>query len=122
MTGKTLKKRLIDMGCGNLSELSRMLGMASVQNLHSSLSAQDVRSGLIEDIAKVLNRDISDFYPAHHIAHYEITDSPVAVAGDINGNNASVSNNNISERFVGLLEKKDEQIDRLLNIIETLNH
>ena len=121
MTGKTLKKRLNDMGCGNLSELSRMLGMASVQNLHSALLAQDVRSGLIEDIAKVLKKDISDFYPSHNVTHYEINDAPIAVAGDINGNNTKVSNNNISERFVDLLEKKDEQIDRLLTIIESLN-
>jgi hypothetical protein len=95
--------------------------MNSAQHLHITLSQQDVKSGLIEDIAKVLKKDVSDFYPSHNVTHYEINDAPIAVAGDINGNNTNVSNNNISERFVDLLEKKDEQIDRLLTIIESLN-
>lgn len=121
MSGKELKEILKELGYNNISELARAMGVGVI-NLHKAFEVQDVKTGLLEDIAKALKMSVRDFYPAHHIAHYEITDSPVAVAGDINGNNASVSNNNISERFVGLLEKKDEQIDRLLNIIETLNH
>lgn len=53
------------------------------------------------------------FYPdtAKTIAN----DNSIAVSG--NGNQISA----ISEKFIGLLEKKDEQIDRLLTVIENLN-
>ena len=40
------------------------------------------------------------------------SDHSIAVSGDSNQINA------ISEKFIALLEKKDEQIDRLLTIIE----
>ena len=53
------------------------------------------------------------FYPdtAKTIAN----DNSIAVSG--NGNQISA----ISEKFIGLLEKKDEHIDRLLTVIEKLN-
>lgn len=120
MSGKTLKELLKDLGCNNVSELARAMGIGVV-NLHKAFEVQDVKTGLLEDIARALKISVCDFYPSHPVTHYEITESPIAVAGDINGNNANVSNNNISEKFVGLLEKKDEQIDRLLTIIESLN-
>lgn len=72
MSGEEVKEKLKQEGIV-FSELTRLLGYDSDQRLHSALKANDVRSGLIEDI---------------------------------------------SEKFISLLEKKDEQINRLLDIIE----
>lgn len=72
MSGEEVKEKLKQEGIV-FSELARLLGYDSDQRLHSALKANDVRSGLIEDI---------------------------------------------SEKFISLLEKKDEQINRLLDIIE----
>ena len=67
MTGQKIKDILRSEGI-TIADVARMLGHNGDQRLHSALKSDDVKSGLIEDIA--------------------------------------------------LLEKKDEQIDRLLTIIE----
>lgn len=73
------------------------------------MASPDVKSGLIEDIAKVLGLDVADFYQAGNTA---IAADGISVAG--NGNNVS-----ISEKMLYLMKEKDRQIDRLLTIIET---
>lgn len=112
MSGKELKKILKDEGV-NLTELAKLLGYDNDQRLHSALKAEDVKSGLIEAIAKATNKNVGFFYKDTHgtIA----SDNSVAISGDGNSINA------ISERFIGLLEKKDEQMDRLIGIIEKRN-
>ena len=96
MNGKELKAILKEEGI-NLSELAKKLGFDNDQRLHSALKADDVKSGLIEAIAKATN------------------DNSVAVSGTGNSVNA------ISERFISLLEKKDEQMDRLIGLLEKLD-
>lgn len=112
MSGKQLKDILDSMGCANVSELARMLGMKSAQNLHAALDVQDVKTGLVEDLARILNKPIAEFFPDGGAA--TATDHSIAVNGSKNAVNT------ISERFIGLLEKKDEQLDRMLGIIESL--
>lgn len=107
MSGKELKELLKEMGYGNISELSRIMGVG-VQNLHKAFEVQDIKTGLLEDIAKALNIPIADFYPKNNA----IAEHGIAVAG--NGNNVS-----ISEKMLDLMREKDRQIDRLLTIIET---
>lgn len=111
MSGKELKEILAAEGI-NLSELSRLLGFSNDQRLHSALKADDVKSGLIESIAKVTNKSVGFFYKDK--MNVTAVDSSVAVSGD--GNSVV----NTSERFISLLEKKDEQMDRLLAIIEKM--
>ena len=110
MSGKELKKILVTEGI-NLSELARLLGFANSQRLHSALKADDVKSGLIESIARVTNKSVCFFYKDSSVETLAM-DNSVAVSGD--GNSIT----NISERFISLLEKKDEQMDRLLSLIE----
>lgn len=109
MNGKELKKILKEEGV-NLTELAKMLGYDNDQRLHSALKAEDVKSGLIEAIAKATNKNVGFFYKNDNgvIA----SDNSVAVSGDGN------SVNSISERFISLLEKKDEQMDRLIGLLE----
>lgn len=116
MSGNELKNILTSQGY-NISEIAMLLGYGSPQRLHSALAAADVKSGLIEDIARVLKKHVWEFYQDTPIEPIEAValESSIAVAG--NSNHVS----NISEKFIALLSKKDEQIDRLLQIIEQLN-
>lgn len=114
MTGKDLKERLKREGV-NFNELSKKLGYTCDQNLHSVLAAKDVRSGLIEEIAKALDKPIYWFYTDTNTNGVSATENSIAVSGD-NNNIAT-----ISEGFISLLKKKDEQIDTLLDIIRTTN-
>lgn len=108
MTGKELKEILQAEGV-NLSELSKKLGFENDQRLHSALRAEDVKSGLIEKIAKATNKSVGYFYKSNFAI---ATENSVAIntTGDDTGT--------ISKKFISLLEKKDEQIDRLITIIE----
>ena len=83
------------------------------QRLHSALKSEDVKSGLIEDIARVTNKSVCYFYEGS--GNTVATDHGIAVSGDSNQINA------LSEKFIALLEKKDEQMDRLIGIIEKNN-
>ena len=113
MSGEELKEKLKQDGV-IFSELAKLLGYESDQALHSIFKAKDVRSGTIEEIARVTNKSIDWFYPETVKAF--ATDNAIAVSG--NENQITL----ISEKFIGLLEKKDEQIDRLLSIIEKQNN
>lgn len=61
MSGEEVKEKLKQEGIV-FSELARLLGYDSDQRLHSALKANDVRSGLIEDIARAINKSVSWFY------------------------------------------------------------
>jgi hypothetical protein len=61
MTGQELKDKLAADGV-ILSDLAAALGYASDQRLHSALRAADVKTGLLESIAKALNKSVGYFY------------------------------------------------------------
>lgn len=109
MSGKELKEILREENI-NLSELAKKLGFENDQRLHSALKAEDVKSGLLEAIARATNKSVGFFYRDYSNAI--ATDNSVAVSGVGNSVNA------ISERFISLLEKKDEQMDRLIGLLE----
>jgi len=111
MKGIELKQFLKDQGI-SVSSLAEKLGFASEQRLYSLLNANDIKSSTLEDIAKVYGKDIRWFYGLDSNNSVS-TDSGIAVSGD--NNNVAM----ISERFIGLLEKKDEQIDKLLDLLKT---
>ena len=105
MTGQKIKDILRSEGI-TIADVARMLGHNGDQRLHSALKSEDVKSGLIEDIARVTNKSVCYFY--------ERSGNTVAT-DDSNQINA------LSEKFIALLEKKDEQMDRLIGIIEKNN-
>ena len=109
MSGKELKEILKGDGV-NLAELSKRLGFDNDQRLHSALKAEDVKSGLLEAIARATNKSICHFYG--DCTNTISSENSVAVTGSGN------SVNTLSERFIDLLEKKDQQIDRLLGLLE----
>lgn len=110
MKGQKIKDLLTADGI-KLTDVAKNLGYDSDQRLHNALRSDDIKSGLIEEIARVTNKSVCYFYDT--IGSYA-SDGSLAVSGNAN----QVTNNMISEKFINLLEKKDEQIDRLLTIIE----
>lgn len=105
MTGQELKRVLYSLGY-NVSEIANLLGW-SQPRLHAALDVADVKTGLLERISNVTGQPLSVFYGGH-------SDS-VVINGDGNVNNQV---NKMSERYIALLEKKDEQIDRLITLLE----
>ena len=98
MKGIDLKKRLQQTG-KSITEISRMIGMTQ-QSLSQALLAKDIKSGLIELLAEKLEKPIQYFY------------------GDDSTNNVVKPKKDSHETLLSMLSKKDEQIDRLINIIE----
>lgn len=121
MSGKELKDLLVAQGV-ILSDLARLLGFENDQRLHSALRAADVRSGLIEKIAEVLNKNVCSFYGGSS------SDSSMTVSGVSVSNSSGLqdfaniknvkSNDAAVAALVAQLSKKDEQIDRLLALLE----
>ena len=83
----------------------------SLQNYCAIFKTKDIKTGMLERISQATGIPIPDFYG---VSTYSL------VAGD--GNTQVAGNNNMvnTDGFVALLAKKDEQIDRLLSIIENL--
>lgn len=118
MKGLELRQFLKEEGI-SVAFLADKLGFASEQRLYSILNANDIKSSTLEDIAKVLGKDIRWFYGLD-TNNSVSSENGIAVSGD--HNNIAM----ISERFIGLLEKKDEQIekkdeqiDKLLELLKT---
>lgn len=111
MTGQRIKEILAEEGI-SLAELARLLGYEGDQRLHNALRSENVKSGLLEDIARVTHKSVCFYYQNNNDGSANASNSSVAVLGSQN----QIST--ISERFLGLLEKKDEQIDRLLSLME----
>lgn len=114
MKGIEIKRILSENGV-SVAHIARLLGL-SQQNLSAALQKDDIRTGLLEDIAGAIGKDVPFFYGVGTSAGSALAsgDNSTAVAGNNNRVN--------TERFVNLLAKEDEQIDRLLSIIESLSN
>lgn len=113
----TIKEILRKNGI-TLISIAEKLGESS-QNLSALLQKDDLRTSLVERISEATGIPIAAFYGEAY-SSATASGNSVAVSGDGNSVNA------ISERFMTLLEnkdrqiaKKDEQIDRLLGLLET---
>lgn len=93
MTGQTLKE-FIQRGGYKLSEIASIIG-ESPQNFGAALSSKDIKSGLLERVAKAVGKPVSAFY-----------------------GEAAAKEPSTEERLLALLEEKDKQINKLLSILE----
>lgn len=102
MKGSDLKDLLRKEGV-ILSQLAEDLGM-SQQNLSAAFTREDVKSGLLEKMARILNKPIGFFYGE--------TFGPVQSVGDNNAQVTQVAGNySASDSAVlELLKVKDEQL------------
>ncbi|MFR5890478.1 MAG: hypothetical protein ACLUFM_05830 [Lachnospiraceae bacterium] len=96
MTGQKIKDILRSEGI-TIADVARMLGHNGDQRLHSALKSEDVKSGLIEDIARVTNKSVCYFYEGS--GNTVATDHGIAVSGDSNQINA------LSEKFIACSKK-----------------
>lgn len=78
------------------------------------MKSDNIKSGLIEDCCKKLGLSIVDIYDGSDI----VIASEHSTAFKGNGN--TVNTGTGDEKYLELLQKKDEQIDRLLSIIERM--
>lgn len=60
MTGEQLKLKLKSAGISQI-EIARLLGV-SQQSINQSLDAKDIKTGFLEDLCRVLGKDMSFFY------------------------------------------------------------
>lgn len=102
MEGKILKEKLRSWNV-NFSKLSFDLGYNNDQYLHQRLRAKNVSSTLIENIAKVLNRSITDFYD------------------DINKNKDHQNYESVSRKLQKTIESQQNTIDRLTSILNKIS-
>lgn len=104
MTGRQLKQ-IIERSGIRTNAFAEKMGI-SPQSLNSVFNSADVKSGTIEKVAEVMGVPIATMY------------------GDINAPVAFGNSGDNSVNGVGVpydaLRKRDEQIDRLLNIIEKM--
>lgn len=107
MKGETVKAILKRNGIA-LKDVAEALG-ESPQNLQSMLKADDIKTGVLERIANAINKSIYFFFEDNQSIS---GNNNTAVQG--NGNHI----NSETADFLYLLKKKDEQIDRLLSLLE----
>lgn len=114
MKGEKIKEILRAEGFV-LSDVARLLGFDNDQRLHSALRSDDVKTGLVEDIARVTNKSVCLFYdlPAGSAVASEHS---TAVSG--NGNHVNSEVARVTEKFITLLEEKDRHISRLIALLE----
>lgn len=94
MTGIEVKEKLKSEGV-NLAELAKLLGYDNDQRLHSALKARDVKSGLLEDIARVANKSVCWFYEDGQKTYG--TNSPI-----LSGNNTFKGSTSVGGNLIHL--------------------
>ena len=104
MKGEDVKKILKANGITQ-RDLAEKFG-TTAQNISDRLGKDDITTGFLENISAATGIPVSAFYPAS--VWGSVVNSPAAQ------NQVT----NIPESVIQLLAKKDEQIDRLLSIIE----
>lgn len=103
-----------------VSAVAEKLGISN-QNLFSLLGKDDVKTSTLERIAEATGLPVSLFYGDTHI-HAQIGDNSSAVNG--NNNQVNTATGDFMRELAAqrkLTEKSQEQIDRLLGVIEKLS-
>ena len=103
MEGEKVKALIIGKGY-SVAEVAEMIG-TSQQNLSANLKHRDVRSGLLEKIAKALNVPLSVFYGESFGPAMSIKGSNITQVG---GQSNTVHSD--SGLVLELLKMKDEQL------------
>ena len=103
MTGKHLLALMTQEGY-SISKMAQLIG-TSQPNLSSALKHDDVRTGLLEDIARAMGKPLAFFYGEEFGVVAQVTGNSNACA--INNSTATVGND---DRLLTLLVNKDEQL------------
>ena len=103
MTGKHILNLMTQEGF-SISKMAQMIG-TSQPNLSSALKHTDIRTGLLEDIARAMGKPLAFFYGEDYGVTAQVTGSNNATA--INNSTATAGND---DRLLALLVNKDEQL------------
>lgn len=121
MNGKHVKNKIAGTG-HNIKEVAEMIGIPRV-NLSQSLSAQDVKTGLIEKIALALGVPVSYFFDpsptGSAVASGDFSAASVNGDASVRGGDAAVLNERVKalERLVGEKERMIEEKERTIKIL-----
>lgn len=116
MKGTQVKEKLLKNGYV-LADVAKKMGTIP-QNLQSLLAAEDIKTGVLETIAKAISKSVYFFYEESSGEVLE-TKEPYTDMGkliDVIHNQSTQLNE--SQRQVS---KSQEQIDRLLTLLESAN-
>ncbi len=113
MTGDFVKKKLKNIGIP-LIEVALNMGISS-QNLESKLKSNDVKVGVLENIAKAINKNVYFFFEDYN--KYKMSESTQLVKEGIGGYKKECNLCFEKERVI--LQQK-ELIDQLKKIIKLL--
>ena len=103
MTGQHLQNLMKQEGY-SVNKMAELIGR-SQQNLATVLKHDDIRTGLLEDIAKAMGKPLAFFYGEDYGVTAQVTGSNNATA--INNSTATAGND---DRLLTLLVNKDEQL------------
>jgi hypothetical protein len=103
MTGKHLQDLILSEGY-SINKMAQMIGK-SQPVLASALKHDDIRTGLLEDIARAMDKPLAFFYGEEYGVVAQVSGSSNATA--INNSTATAGND---DRLLTLLVNKDEQL------------
>ena len=103
MKGQHLQELMAQEGF-SVNKMAQLIGK-SQQVLASALKHDDIRTGLLEDIAKAMGKPLAFFYGEDYGVTAQVTGSNNATA--INNSTATAGND---DRLLTLLVNKDEQL------------
>jgi hypothetical protein len=103
MTGKHILDLMTQEGY-SVNKMAQMIG-TSQPNLSSALKHTDIRTGLLEDIARAMGKPLAFFYGEEFGVVAQVSGSSNATA--INNSTATAGND---DRLLTLLVNKDEQL------------
>ena len=119
MSGEELKEKLSRKGY-SITTIAKMIG-TSQQNLSRALTADSVKTSLLEDLCVALDMKINDFYKdtpyavktevAEMIQGYDSTAVVQKLLDKLNTKDEEIAKSNAYYREV--IDNKDETIDRL---------
>ena len=105
MTGQHLQNLMKKEGY-SVNKMAEMIGR-SQQNLATVLKHDDVRTGLVEDIAKAMGKPLSFFYGETYGPVTQVNENIHGSAVSVHGDATMASND---DRILSLLLTKDEQL------------
>ena len=107
MNGQHLENLIKQEGY-SVNKMAELIGR-SQQNLATLLKHDDVRTGLVEDIAKAMGKPLSFFYgEAYGPVTQANGNNNTQVAGNVAGNDITVGSPDT--KLIDLLVSKDEQL------------
>lgn len=116
MKGIQVKEKLLKNGYV-LADVAKNMGIIP-QNLQSLLAAEDIKTGVLETIAKAISKSVYFFYDDtnEEIVEEKRSNEDVGKLIDVIHNQSSQLNESQKQ-----VSKSQEQIDRLLSLLEVAN-